>query len=160
MEGIVRSSVIPFLRRTYRKDLEAIIHRTLLTTGIGESALAEKIGDPNIFLNVNTTLAFLPRPRGVRLRISCHGKDRRKVEKEISRIEHILRERAGNYIYGADDESLESRIVKLLTEQSKTLSTAESCTGGLIASMITEVPGASAIFRGSIVAYDNGIKIH
>ncbi len=159
MEGIVRLSVISFLRKAYKKNLEVILHRTLLTTGIGESVLAEKIGDPSTFLTVNTTLAFLPRPSGVRLRISSHGNDRRKVEKEISRIERILRERAGKYMYGADDETLESRIVKLLTKQGKTLSTAESCTGGLIASMITEVPGASVVFRGSVVAYDNGIKV-
>ena len=160
MEGIMQSGVIPFLSRIYKKDLEVIQHKTLLTTGIGESVLAEKIGDPKTFLGASTTLAFLPKPSGVRLRISSHGKNRRKVEKEISRIEHILRERADKYIYGTNEDSLESRIVKLLIEQKKTLSTAESCTGGLIASMITEVPGASAIFRGSVVAYDNDVKVH
>ena len=159
MEGLVQNHVIPFLRRTYKKDLEAILHRTLLTTGIGESILAEKIGDPKAFLGSNSTLAFLPRPSGVRLRISSHGKSHRTVEKEISRVEQILRERAGKYIYGADEESLESRIVKLLTDERKTLSTAESCTGGLIASMITQVSGASAAFRGAIVAYDNNVKM-
>ena len=160
MEGLMQNHVLPFLRRTYKKNLEVILHRTLLTTGIGESMLAEKIGDPNTFLAANTTLAFLPRPSGVRLRISSHGKNRKTVVHEVGRIEAIVRERAGKYIYGADDESLESRIVKLLTEQKKTLSTAESCTGGLIASMITNVPGASSIFFGSIVAYDNEVKVH
>jgi nicotinamide-nucleotide amidase len=159
MEGIMRLSVIPFLHRTYKKDLEVIRHRTLLTTGIGESVLAEKIGDPKAFLGIGTTLAFLPKSSGVRLRISTHGKTRKAVEREMARIEKFIRERVGKYIYGADDASLESQIVKLLTEQSKTLSTAESCTGGLIASMITEVPGASAVFHGSIVAYDNEVKV-
>lgn len=160
MEGIIHSHVIPFLRRTYKKDLQVILHRTLLTTGIGESLLAEKVGDPHAFLGANTTLAFLPRPSGVRLRISAHGKNRRAVEMEIAHIEKILRERAGKYIYGSDDETLEALIVTILTERGKTLSTAESCTGGLIASMITSVPGASAVFLGSIVAYDNNVKLH
>jgi nicotinamide-nucleotide amidase len=159
MEGLMQNHVLPFLRRTYKKHLEVILHRTLLTTGIGESMLAEKIGDPNTFLGANTTLAFLPRPSGVRLRISSHGKNRKIVERDVTRVETILRERAGKYIYGADDESLESCIVKLLTEQKKTLSTAESCTGGLIASMITDVPGSSAVFLGSIVAYANEVKV-
>jgi nicotinamide-nucleotide amidase len=159
MEGIVESHLLPILRRTYKKHLEVILHRTLLTTGIGESMLAERIGDPHAFLGEHSTLAFLPRPRGVRLRISSHGKNRRAVEKEVARVENILRERAGKYIYGADDETLESEIVKVLTEQKKTLSTAESCTGGLIATMITDVPGASMVFRGSVVAYDNDVKV-
>lgn len=159
MEGIMQSHVIPFLRKAYKKDLQIILHRTLLTTGIGESVLAEKVGDPYIFLGKNTTLAFLPRPSGVRLRISAHGKNSRAVEKEIVRVEKLLYERAGKYIYGADDETLEAHIVKLLREQRKTLSTAESCTGGLIASMITSVPGSSEVFLGSVVAYANVIKI-
>lgn len=74
MEGIMQSHVIPFLRRTHKEDLHIILHRTLLTTGIGESWLAEKVGDPKTFLGADTTLAFLPRPSGVRLRISAHGK--------------------------------------------------------------------------------------
>jgi nicotinamide-nucleotide amidase len=160
MEGIVESHLLPFLHRTYKKDLQVILHRTLLTSGIGESMLAEKIGEPHTFLSTNTTLAFLPKPSGVRLRISSHGKNRKIVEREVARIEALLRVRAGKYMYGADDESLESLIVKLLTEQHKTISTAESCTGGLIASMITEVPGASAVFLGSVVAYANEVKVN
>ena len=158
MEAIVQSGVIPFLRRAYRKKLEAIRHRTLLTTGIGESSLAEKIGDPKEFLRKGTTLAFLPRATGVRLRITTHAKTAAAAACEISRVETILRERAGKYFFGSEDETLESLIVKLLTEHSKTLSTAESCTGGLISSMITNVPGASAVFMGSVVAYNNSVK--
>jgi nicotinamide-nucleotide amidase len=159
MEYILETGIIPFLRKTYRGKLESILHRTLSTIGIGESMLAEKIGDPKSFLGKNTTLAFLPRAGGVRLRISTRTKTASATKREIERVENILRERAGKYIYGADDEPLESQIVKLLTEQHKTLSTAESCTGGLIASKITEVSGSSAVFSGAIVAYDNQVKI-
>ena len=159
MEFIMSNGVLPFLRRTYKNDLEAIRHRTILTSGIGESMLAAQIGDPKTFLGKGSTLAFLPKAGSVRVRISARGKSSRVVEKEISRVEAIIRERASKYIYGTDDETLEAAIVKRLTELKKTLSTAESCTGGLIASKITEVPGASAVFLGSIVAYDNKVKI-
>ncbi|HWF44709.1 MAG TPA: competence/damage-inducible protein A [Candidatus Kapabacteria bacterium] len=159
MEYIMQSGVIPILRRVYKKDLEVILHRTILTTGIGESMLAEKIGDPKEFLGSTTTLAFLPRSSGVRLRISSHGHSRRIVEKEIARVENIIRGRAAKYIFGLEEESLAGEIVKLLTDRKKTLSTAESCTGGLIASQITDVPGASTVFPGSIVAYANTLKI-
>jgi len=158
MEAILQSSVIPFLRRTYKKKLEAIQHRTLLTTGIGESALAEKIGDPKAFLRNGTTLAFLPRATGVRLRITTHAKSPAAATREVARVEKILRDRAGKYIFGSEEEPLEALIVKLLAERGKTLSTAESCTGGLIASMITNMPGASAVYRGSVVAYNNSVK--
>lgn len=158
MEAILQSGVIPFLRRTYKKKLEAIRHRTLLTTGIGESSLAEKIGDPKEFLRKGTTLAFLPRAPGVRLRITTHAKTPAAAAREIARVENILRNRAGKYFLGSEDESLEAHIVKLLAEHGKTLSTAESCTGGLIASMITNVPGASAVYKGSVVAYNNSVK--
>ncbi len=159
MEAILQSGVIPFLRRTYGKKLEAIRHRTLLTSGIGESSLAEKIGDPKEFLRKGTTLAFLPRATGVRLRITTHAKTDAAATREIARVEMHIRERAGKYIYGTEEETLGALLVKLLAERGKTVSTAESCTGGLIASMITNVPGASAVYRGSIIAYDNGVKI-
>ncbi|MFI5202267.1 MAG: competence/damage-inducible protein A [Candidatus Kapaibacterium sp.] len=158
MEAILQSGVIPFLRRTYRKKLEAIRHRTLLTSGIGESVLAEKLGDPKEFLRERTTLAFLPSATGVRLRITTHAKTAATATKEIARVEARIRERAGKYIFGTEDETLEALIVKLLTEHGKTLSTAESCTGGMIASMITNIPGASAVYKGSVIAYNNSVK--
>ncbi|HZK75745.1 MAG TPA: competence/damage-inducible protein A, partial [Candidatus Kapabacteria bacterium] len=159
MEAVVQSGVIPFLRRTYKRKLEAIRHRTLVTTGIGESSLAEKLGDPKEFLREGTTLAFLPRAMGVRLRITTHAKTAGAATREIARVENILRKRADKYFLGSEDETLESLIVKLLAERSKTISTAESCTGGLIASMITNVPGASAVYKGSVIAYNNSVKI-
>jgi nicotinamide-nucleotide amidase len=159
MEYVLGTGIIPFLRKTYRNKLERILHRTLMTTGIGESMLVEKIGDPKGFLGKNTTLAFLPNAGGVRLRISTHAKTERVAQKEIDRIESILRERAGKYVYGADDESLESHIVRLLKNRKKTLSTAESCTGGLVATKVTEIAGSSSVFFGAVVAYDNRVKI-
>ena len=159
MEFITQSGVIPFLRKTYKKNLQVIRHRVLHTSGIGESSLAEKIGSPKEFLGKQTTLAFLPHTSAVQLRISTKAKTSSAAMREIARVESILRERAGKYIFGADDETLEAHIVQLLIERRKTLSVAESCTGGLIASMITSVPGASSIFRGAIIAYHNAVKL-
>src|SRR5579884_4311922 len=95
MEAIVTESVIPFLKRKYRGQLLAIRHKTLLTTGIGESLLAEKVGDPSDFLGTASTLAFLPRATGVRLRISTRARTSAGAAREIKRIEGILRQRAG-----------------------------------------------------------------
>ncbi len=158
MEAIIQSGVLPFLKKTYKKRLLFIRHRTLLTTGIGESTLAEKVGDPKQFLHEGMTLAFLPRASGVRMRITCHAKTASAATRELALVERILRERAGNYIFGEEGESLEALVVKLLTEQHKTVATAESCTGGLISSMLTGVPGASAVYFGSIIAYQNKVK--
>jgi len=159
MEFVVSTGVLPFLKKKYKNDLVAIKHRTLNTAGIGESVLAEKIGDPAKFLRAGTTLAFMPNAGGVRLRISVHASSAAAANREIARVEAILSKRAGTFIVGTDEESLQSAIVKQLAAERKTLSTAESCTGGLIASMITTVAGASKVFFGAVVAYDNKIKV-
>jgi nicotinamide-nucleotide amidase len=158
MEFLLTTHVLPFLKKTYRTNLEIIRHRTILTTGIGESLLAEKIGDMNTLLSDGLTLAFLPRNGSVRLRITARGTDRSLVDKQIRGLERHIRARASEWIYGVENETLEANIVALLKEQASTLSTAESCTGGLIATKITEVPGSSDVFIGSVVAYDNAIK--
>jgi nicotinamide-nucleotide amidase len=160
MEFTMETGVIPFLKKKYKKNLGVIKHRALITTGIGESVLVERIGDPTAFLREGTTLAFLPKAGSVRLRITSRGKTEGTADREIAKVEKILRERAGGYIFGVDDETLEEAIVKLLAAQGKTLSTAESCTGGLIATRITDVPGASAVYFGSIIAYSNQVKLN
>jgi nicotinamide-nucleotide amidase len=158
MEFILATGVIPFLRKAYRARLSTIMHRTLLTSGIGESALAELIGDPKEFLNSSTTLAFLPAAGTVRLRITTNAKTPVAAEKELSRVERVLRDRAGKHIVADADIPLEQHIVRLMRDMQKTLSTAESCTGGLIAQRITAQDGASSMFRGGVVAYHNDLK--
>jgi nicotinamide-nucleotide amidase len=158
MEFILDTGLIPFLRKTYRTELRVIAHRTLLTSGIGESVLAEMIGDPNKFLNAATTLAFLPNAGVVRLRITTSANTRAAAQKELTRVERILRDRAGKYIIADADLPLEEHIVRLMSDMKKTLATAESCTGGLIAQRITAQNGASSMFRGGVVAYHNDIK--
>jgi nicotinamide-nucleotide amidase len=158
MQGLMTESVLPRLREQYHDELDIIRHRTILTTGIGESTLAEKLGDPAAFLPTGVTLAFLPANGSVRLRISARGHNEADVVRDIDKVDHHIRERASKYIYGEGDETLEASIVAMLAARHETLSTAESCTGGMIAARITNVAGSSAVFMGAVVAYDNSVK--
>lgn len=159
MRWLMENGILKRLEQSYRTQERSIIkHRTLLTIGIGESLLAEKIGDVKEFLSENSTLAFLPKNGMVRLRISVHGAKASTVNKEIATIEKRLRERAEKWIYGADEETLEGNIIALLAKNNYTISTAESCTGGMIAARLTDVAGSSSAFLGSIVCYDNKVK--
>ncbi len=155
MEAMTADWLVPYF--TPRAGGRVIIHRTLKTTGIAESILAQKVGEPGQFLE-GATLAFLPSPSGVRLRISASGSDRTSVAGLIGRIETHIRSKAGRYIYGTDDEELEEVIGRLLTERKLRIAVAESCTGGLIADKITNVPGSSAYFQCGVVAYSNRSK--
>jgi nicotinamide-nucleotide amidase len=160
MQWIMQDSVLKYLRNRYKgKGLEVIRHRTLLTTGIGESSLAELIGDVKYILEPGATLAYLPKSPIVRLRISVRGKTERAVTQMIARVETRIRTKTEKYIYGVDDETLQSAMVHSLRKAKSTISTAESCTGGLLAAHITSVPGASDVFRGAVVSYDNEVKI-
>jgi nicotinamide-nucleotide amidase len=135
-----------------------IIQRTLRTTGIPESMLAQLIGDLDAVLET-AKLAFLPSPRGVRLRITVEESDRPQAEAIVARVETRILERAGKYVYGAGDQELEEVVGALLTERGLTLSVAESCTGGQIASRITDVSGSSAYFERGVVTYSNRSKV-
>lgn len=159
MVWLMEKWVIPGLRKLYKKKLgDAIIHRTLLTVGIGESILAERIGDVKEFLKRGETLAFLPRTSGVRLRISVRDSSEKAAKAKIVRIEKHIRKRSGSYIYGADNDTLEEVVFRSLKEQHSILSTAESCTGGMLSMRITNVAGSSEIFKGGVISYDNSVK--
>ncbi len=161
MSWLMEKWVLPEFKRTYKKKLgDAIIHRTLLTVGIGESTLSEKIGDVKSFLEAGATLAYLPKTSGVRLRISVRDSSSQKANVKIARIEKYIRERAGNTIFGADDDTLEQVLFQLLKSKKATLSTAESCTGGMLSTRITNVVGSSKVFMGGIISYDNSVKIN
>ncbi|HUN65578.1 MAG TPA: competence/damage-inducible protein A [Bacteroidota bacterium] len=155
MAAMMENSVIPMLREMSAGSV--ILHRTLRTTGIAESALAARLGPVGDFLG-EATLAFLPSPGGVRLRITMKGSERAGAELEISRIERHIRERAGNFVYGIDEEEIEAAVGRLLAERGLTIAVAESCTGGLIGHKITRIPGSSAYFDRAVVAYSNRSK--
>jgi len=156
MKAIMEGSVLPRLRELNRGS--AIVQRTLRTTGIPESMLAGLIGNLDAVLET-AKLAFLPSPRGVRLRITVEDTDRSRADALLARVETRIRDRAGKYVYGTGDQELEDVIGTLLAERGLTLSVAESCTGGLIASRITDVSGSSAYFERGVVTYSNRSKV-
>jgi nicotinamide-nucleotide amidase len=159
MKGIVSDAVLPMLRKKF--GLPSILHKTILTQGIGESMLAEKIADwEDSLAKENIKLAYLPSPSMVRLRMSVEGENKTQLESLVKKkLEEVLPLIKG-YVYGYDEETLPEVLGKLLREKNKTVSIAESCTGGMIAEMITSVPGSSDYFPGSIVTYANEIKIN
>ena len=156
MKGIMENEVLPRLINRFK--LPPIQHRTILTQGIGESNLSDLISSWEDKLPPYMKLAYLPSPGMVRLRISANGTNesalRSEMESEVKKLISI----AGEYIYGFEEEKLESIIGELLRQQGKTLSTAESCTGGYIAHKITTIPGSSDYYIGSVIAYANRIK--
>lgn len=156
MKAMMVNYIIPELQK--HCSTEAILHKTVLTSGIGESALAEIIEDWETGLPDNIKLAYLPKPGIVRLRLSAYGQDesllRKTINLEIQKLELLIPE----LIFGYDDDSLEKIVGDLLRKTNKTLAVAESCTGGLIAHLITSVPGSSDYFMGGVVAYANEIK--
>jgi nicotinamide-nucleotide amidase len=155
MKAIMEEEIIP--RLLYNLN-QVIIHRTILTEGIGESALATLIESWEDSLPTFIKLAYLPQPGMVRLRLTAYGTDRMELQNAINQAENELYTYAGKYIFGFDNDTMESVVGGLLRKKGMTLSTAESCTGGNIAQLITSIAGSSDYFKGSIVAYANDIK--
>ncbi len=155
MKAIMEEEIIP---RLLVKMDQVIIHRTVLTEGIGESALASLIESWEDSLPSFIKLAYLPQPGLVRLRLTAYGTERTELQNAINKAEKALYSYAGKYIFGFDNDTLESVIGQLLRSKGMTLSTAESCTGGNIAQLITSIAGSSDYFKGSVVAYANEIK--
>ncbi|MEP6466564.1 MAG: CinA family nicotinamide mononucleotide deamidase-related protein [Parafilimonas sp.] len=155
MKFIMEKRVLPLL--TSRFTLPYIGYKTLLTAGIGESFLAERIKDFEEALPQNIKLAYLPNHGMVRLRLTTQG-EKGVVEKELDTTFVKLKEQVKDVMAIDEDISFEMLLGRLLKERNKTVATAESCTGGYIAHLITAVAGSSAYFKGSVVSYDNSIK--
>lgn len=142
-------------------SLEKIFHKTICTFGIPESTLAQQIENWEDNLPDNLHLAYLPNPvLGVRLRLSIYGVDEATGLQELAESEAQLRQMLGNAIYGEGTDSLQAAIGRILKERGETISVAESCTGGFLASLFTSQPGSSAYFYGGVVSYDNSVKIN
>ncbi|MGB5369899.1 MAG: competence/damage-inducible protein A [Flavobacteriaceae bacterium] len=158
MMALMTDQVIPKITKTFERPY--IIHKTLITYGLGESAIAERIEYWEEHLPEFLKLAYLPSFGKVRLRLSAKGPNREVLETAISEASVALYPLIQDILYGVEeDETLEALIGKWLTTKQMTLSTAESFTGGKIAQTITSVPGASAYFKGSVVAYATQTKI-
>lgn len=159
MKGLITESILPKLTATFQ--LPFIVHKTILTYGMGESMLAEKIESWETNLPEFISLAYLPSFGRVRLRLTAKGVDDQLLKLAIENEVEVLIDLIGDIIVGFEEnETIEVAIGKLLREKKQTLATAESCTGGNIAKNITSIPGSSKYFIGSIVAYQASIKIN
>lgn len=156
MEHLMEDEVIPRLKERY--TLQSIVHRTLITRGIPESILAQRISSWEDALPDYLHLAYLPAPNVVRLRLSAYDVDKEQASREIESRFNDLREIIGDNIVGYEGSSVEAQLHDILTKRGKTLAVAESCTGGMIASKFTAMAGASSYFRGGVVAYANEVK--
>jgi len=158
MEALIDNEVIPKLQQQY--ELPFILHKTLVVYGIGESKLAERIEDFENNLPDFIKLAYLPNLGKVRLRLSAKGIDKEKIINEMeSQVATLLPQIEDVFVGLGEDESIEALLGKKLTAARRTLSIAESCTGGKIAECITAISGASAYFKGSVVSYATEAKI-
>ncbi|PXY42564.1 competence/damage-inducible protein A [Flavobacterium cheongpyeongense] len=159
MKYLVEEEVIPRIVREYKRPY--IIHKTILTYGQGESLVAERIEDWENNLPDFIKLAYLPNPGRVRLRLTARGTDRQQLEKAIEEKVKSLDAIIHDIIVGYEEnETIETVIGQLLSKQNKTISMAESCTGGRIASLLSAVPGSSAYFKGSVVSYATETKVN
>lgn len=163
MKYISQSGLFPYLSKKYKKKITKVIkQKTLHTIGIGESVLAEKIGDIDKIVrkgkDYEVKLAFLPSNYEVRLRITAIAKTQQKAAKLIAEAEKLITQNAGKYIYSTIEGNIESTVGGLLKKKKLTIAAAESCTGGLLTSKLTNISGSSAYVMDSIVAYSNEAK--
>lgn len=154
MIPMLDDTVIPFLRGD---DTSIVVSRLIRTWGESESAVGEKLGDL-YDESTNPSLAFLASSGEIKVRITAKASSRSEAMTLIAPVEATVRERLGRLVFGTDDETIEVVLLRLLAERGWTLGTAESATGGLVAARITSTPGASRVFRGSIVAYATDLK--
>lgn len=165
MQKIFENSLLPYLESKYKNadSNKVIIQKTIHTIGISESVLYEKIGDVNRIAgrknNSIVKLAFLPANFEIRLRITVESNNIKSAQKELTNALQKLKEKAGKYIYSYDESPIEKVVGTILRKKHLTISAAESCTGGLVASKITNVSGSSDYFLDSIVAYSNKSKV-
>lgn len=157
MKQLFHDQVRPKIVSSFTRPV--LLHRTLITYGLGESAIAERLEAWEESLPTNIKLAYLPNLGKVRLRISARGSELLAIEKELHERIDTLKPLIADILFGEEDgEPLEETVRKLFTSRKATLATAESFTGGRIASHLTDVPGTSAYFKGSIVCYATEVK--
>lgn len=158
MKGIVNEELVPKIVTEFKRPY--IVHKTILTYGQGESLVAERIEDWENNLPEFIKLAYLPSPGRVRLRLTARGENKEVLEQAVQENVTALTKIIGDIIVGFDDdETIEVIIGRLLKDQDKTIATAESCTGGKIAQMLSSVAGASHYFKGSVVSYSKEAKV-
>ena len=156
MKGLITSQVVPYLLATI--EMPAIVHRTAFTAGQGESMLAELLKDFEPSLPPNIKLAYLPNYGMVKLRLTARGNNKEEVEKELLPYFEQLQVLVKEFLVTNEDVGLETVIGEILKAKGKTMGTAESCTGGYIAHLITSIAGSSSYYNGSVVSYSYEAK--
>ena len=156
MKEMMKSDVLLMLSNHFKTP--AILHRTFLTQGVGESILAEWIAEWENALPEHIKLAYLPSQGQVRLRLSGFGKEANVLEREIQELSEKLYDLIGEHIYGEGEDTLAKLIHAEMIQKKITLSLAESCTGGNIAHQLTLIPGSSEYFQGGAIVYSNELK--
>lgn len=156
MKGLMMDEVIPYILREF--TMPAIVHKTAFTAGIGESMLAEMLKEFEPALPSHIKLAYLPNYGMVKLRLTTTGNNKEEVEKEMQPYFEKMMSIVKDYLVSDEDEGLEKVIGKILKAKGKTMGTAESCTGGYIAHLITAIPGSSIYYSGSVVSYSYEAK--
>lgn len=159
MKGIMESEVIPRVEKRF--SLPALYHKTIMTEGIGESFLAEIIAEwEESLIEENIKIAYLPSPGIVKIRLSAEGGNQIELlQSKVNRKADELKQLVPQYIFGEDDISMQKAIGNLLLQHKKTISAAESCTGGYISHLLTSISGSSEYFLGSVISYSNEAKV-
>jgi nicotinamide-nucleotide amidase len=158
MQGMMESTVIPKLLERKETEQKILKKKMILTTGIPESTLYERLGDLDELLQ-GGRLAFLPNQFGVKLRLSVEGDDEKELNDKLMEVEQRIRSKIGRFIYGIGDDQLESVVGRLLLDREFKIATAESCTGGLIGNLLTNISGSSKYFERGVICYSNAAKV-
>ena len=156
MKKLVKDFVLPKLSQVF--ELPVIYHKLIKTAGIGESWLADLIKDWENALPSHIRLAYLPSLGHVKLRLTAFGTNKEQLQQEVAAQIQVLLPQIEKYVYGYDEETLETALGKLLKNAGKTIALAESCSGGYVSHLITTVQGSSAYFQGAVVPYHNAFK--
>ncbi|GAB3901994.1 competence/damage-inducible protein A [Larkinella knui] len=158
MKNLMQYRIIPLLQKQF--ETPTIVHKIIRTVGIGESFLAETISDWEDALPGHIKLAYLPHFGQVRLRLTGTGDDATLLKKQLDEQVEAVLPLINSYVFGFDDDELETTVARLLSDKTWMLATAESCTGGYVASQITKYAGSSAYFVGGVVSYSNTVKVN
>ncbi|MGB5287778.1 MAG: competence/damage-inducible protein A [Ignavibacteriaceae bacterium] len=158
MQGMMESTVISKLSELKESDQKIFKKKMILTTGIPESTLYERLGNLDELLQ-GGKLAFLPNQFGVKLRLSIEGDDEKELNNKLIEIEQRIRSKAGRFIYGVGEDLLQAVVGKLLLEREFKIATAESCTGGMVGNFLTNISGSSKYFERGIICYSNAAKV-
>ena len=156
MMYLMDEEIIPRIKQRF--ELPFIYHKTILTAGLGESFLAQRIEDIEDSLPETIKLAYLPKLGQVRLRLSSSGKDEQQLQQNVNLYANLITDRLGAYVVSDEDIDLEKVMLNIMDQKGLTLSAAESCTGGYLSHLITRHPGCSSVFAGGAVVYSYELK--